>query len=196
MFNSHAAGGYLIWELYPWKQVFTDTRSTDIASIVEYGFISKAESGPAGERPGWARLLDMYGINFMVVAPQDYYGGMDNLVKNLLENDRWALVHYDPEYMIFVKNTDQNREVIEKHGIRSQDAYWMLIYKTSYMLMVNPKSPYLYATVGYCFEKLGKYDEAEKAYTHALKSLPQDKGLKEALVRVSASAGAARASTN
>jgi hypothetical protein len=188
MFNSDAVGGYLIWEFYPWKQVFSDTRSTDVASRVEYSFILRAEPGPHGERPVWERLLDMYDVNFMVIAPQDNYGGMITLVKDLLESDRWALVHHDPGYMIFVKNSDLNSELIERYRISPDDAYWLLVYKASHMLLTSPNR-YLYATVGHCFEKLGEYDEAVKAYRAALESKPEDKELLDAIERVTALAG-------
>jgi tetratricopeptide (TPR) repeat protein len=113
---------------------------------------------------------------------------MITLVKDLLESDRWALVHHDPGYMIFVKNSDLNSELIERYRISPDDAYWLLVYKASHMLLTSPNR-YLYATVGHCFEKLGEYDEAVKAYRAALESKPEDKELLDAIERVTALAG-------
>jgi len=175
MFNSDIFGGYIIWRLFPWKKVFTDTRSIDIASTVEYRNIIAGNSTMVGGKPLWERLLDMYNVNFVVVHPLDYYGNIIPLTREIIENDRWRLIYADGNSMVFIRDTEENKGLIARYGMEREKGYWSIIAITSYITLGNKNNPFLYKTIGYCFMKLKKYDEAMKAFGHVLRLDPDNK---------------------
>jgi|Deesub1362A_J573_1020465.scaffolds.fasta_scaffold01646_3 hypothetical protein len=175
IFNADIFGGYIIWRLYPWKKVFIDTRSIDIASTVEYRNIIGANPVMVGGKPLWERLLDMYDVNFVVLNPLDYYGNISPLVKEIVENDRWILIYTDGNSLIFMRNNKENEKLINRYRMEKDDAYWSIIAITSYIALENKDNPFLYKTIGYCFMKLKNYDEALKAFGHVLRIQPDDK---------------------
>jgi len=181
MFNTDIAGGYATWRLYPWKQVFTDTRAIDIASWVEYKNIISANPAMVGEKPLWERLLDMYEINIVLTNARDYYGNLLPLVREILENERWRLVFTDGEFLIFLRNNEDNRTLINRYRLKKEDGYWSIIAATSYQALHKKNNPFFYKTIAYCFMRLKNYNEALKALGHTLRLNPDDK---EALAMV------------
>lgn len=181
LFNTDLIGGYAIWRLYPWKQVFTDTRAIDIASAVEYKNIVAANPAIVGGKPVWEILLDMYNVTIVVTNPLDYYGNLLPLVKSIIENERWALVYTDGNYLVFVKRNKENQEIISRHPLTKEDAYWSIIAKASFMALSNTDNPYLFSVIGECFMGLKIYEEAEKAFKHVLRIEPDNMAARKAI---------------
>jgi hypothetical protein len=173
MFNTDAIGGYAIWRLYPWKQVFTDTRAIDIASLVEYKAILAAKTLEKGKELLWERLLEMYNINFVVIEPLDYYGGLVPLIKAINENEHWVLIYTDSNCLIFIRNSEENKDLIKRFHLNKELGYWSIIAKASFMALgEKTENPFFFSTIGECFMKLRNYNEAEKAFRHVLRIEP------------------------
>jgi hypothetical protein len=185
MFNTDLIGGYAIWRLYPWKQVFMDTRSLNIAYVVEYRNVVSANPAKVKVKPMWERILKMYDVNFVVTNSLHHDGSLLPLSGALLENERWALVYTDGTFMVFVRNSPENQSLIEKFPLKKEHGYWSIVAIASAAALHNADNPFLFTTIGECFMKLENHEEAEKAFNHALKIDPNNKPARRALVKLS-----------
>lgn len=132
MYNPINFSGYLIWALSPERhQTFTDSRFDIFGSDVMIDCLAieaanvldpndyalsreqqeeiqkKIESGQA--LPYWRQALDRYNIRFMIL-------GTDSRLHETLSahpDQGWALVYQDPGYAIYVRESEENRELIE-----------------------------------------------------------------------------------
>jgi hypothetical protein len=186
MFNSDFLGGYLIWELYPWKKVFVDTRQIDIASHVEFNTVMLAAPSTDERRPVWERLLSTYDVNILAFHMMSLEGKLWGLTKDLIDNPRWRPVFNDGISVVFVRNTHGNSVLIEKYGMSREDFLWSIIRYASGAALVDVKNKAYYYAIGFSFEKMQKLEEAEKAYQHVLRFDPQDADAKAAMIRIRA----------
>jgi hypothetical protein len=104
LFNSYNWGGYLIWRLYPSYPVFIDGRTDlyDDPFMRRYLRVSLA-------RGDWQETLDEYGVNTILTER----GG--HLANVLTHVDEWAPLYADEMAVVFVRDTDANRAVIDAH---------------------------------------------------------------------------------
>ncbi len=185
MFNADAFGGYLIWRLYPKERVFTDTRLIDIASLIEYNTISSAKMD--GDTPIWQKLLDLYDVNMLVLKPLEYDGSLTRLVEAALESNQWILVYADGVALVFLKNNDKNRDLINRFALSNEKGYWSIIGSASFKAMKNTKNYRLFLTIGSSFVHIGNLEEARKAFMHVLKIDPDNIKAKNYMEEINAS---------
>lgn len=104
MFNNDEFGDYIIYAAWPQYRVFFDGRSDMYGSerMKEYFKVARVE-------PGWDEVLNKYNINFIV------FNANSSLSLFLMERDDWKLIYADKIANIFVKNTPDNRYLIEKY---------------------------------------------------------------------------------
>ncbi len=178
MLNDMASGGYLDWRLYPEVKTFVDTRALNLTVMKEYTWMMKAmvsinsESLPAGKTPLWKRLLKNYNINLIVFSPVDVYGNILPLFFMLLEDDSWVPVSAQVMAVVFVKNSPENSQIIEKFRLTKDQVYNMMILRTSAPARLNRQNPYYLESLGDIFIKMGRREDAIKAYEYSLKRLP------------------------
>ena len=178
MFNDYAYGGYLAWRLYPWKKTFIDTRALSLTVMMEYNAIGTAENSLYGPEPSktkgplWERLLEHYKINFVFLGYHDIHGLVLPIILKLAESDKWVPVYCDPMAVIFVRNSDQNSDVIEKFRISKDFVYDALIYRSAILAMVNRVSPRALISLGETFYRMGRLEDALTAYRYSVKRLP------------------------
>ncbi|NJD55539.1 MAG: hypothetical protein FIA94_03930 [Nitrospirae bacterium] len=184
MFNSDFLGGYLVWELYPWKKVFVDTRQIDIASHVEFNTVMIAAPSIDKKRPVWERLLSTYDVNILAFHMMSLEGKMWGLTKDLVDNPRWKPVFNDGFSVVFVRNIDGNSALIKKYGMSREDLLWSIIRYASGAALLDVQNKAYYYDIGFAFEKMDKPEQAEKAYQHVLRLDPQDADAKAALNRM------------
>jgi len=92
MFNSYNWGGYLIWKLYPDYPVFVDGRTDLYGDRVLNDYLRAALA-----KPGWDRVLDKYGIGFVVVE-------QDSPLAHWLERESaWRKTYEDEKAVVFVR---------------------------------------------------------------------------------------------
>jgi hypothetical protein len=114
VYNDVAWGGYLLWRLYPPRQVFLDARNE-----VNPGLLHELAAARSSE-PAWTALLDRYRIDAALVryddrprpvlSPPEVPGGpprVDYHTSNALffPRDRFALVYWDDAAMLFLRRT-------------------------------------------------------------------------------------------
>lgn len=178
MFNDMGFGGYLIWELYPWKKVFIDTRQLNVIVTREFEWVTNAivsiqnKELPEGKKPLWERLLDHYDINIVVIDTMDVLGATKPITFSLLKSDKWAAIYYDLISVIFVRDSKENENLIKKYKQSNDRIYDALINRLSQWALVNRKNPRFLLSLGDVFYNMGRYEDALEAYQYADRRLP------------------------
>ena len=107
VFNEHIWGGYIIYRSYPELKPYIDGRFFHKRFYDEFNPIL------AG-RTGWEKAIDHYDISIAILA----YSKGDDLRLNdrLFQNPRWRLVFWDDISLVYLKDTEKNRKVLELYG--------------------------------------------------------------------------------
>lgn len=187
MFNDYGYGGYLTWKLYPWKKNFIDTRSLNITTMTEYDWIIRAapfaeEVNPSAlNTPLWQRLLTHYKINFMLLSLFDVFGEVMPLVSEILENDSWVPIYYDPISLVLIKNTPENNQLIQNHKVSDEDVYNAMMIRALLLSLSDKNNPRYLMALGDIFYRTERLDDAIKAYEYALNRMPGSPAIRERL---------------
>jgi hypothetical protein len=104
MFNNDTFGDYLIYAAWPQYRVFVDGRS-DMYGASRMKDYDKAMR----PTPEWETVLEKYAISWVF----DYTHS--RLSTLLLSSQDWQLIYADKVAHIFMKNTPQNQQVIQKY---------------------------------------------------------------------------------
>lgn len=172
MFNDYGYGGYLAWRLYP-KKTFIDTRSLNLTVMHEFGWVMSAVTKVEGIRtrneqtPLWEAILRHYKINYIFLETSTMYGDLMPVVLELTAGDEWIPIYMDTLSIIFIKDKPENREIIAKFRIDDSFVYDALIFKYASGTMANDVNPRQFMSLGSIFAKMGRYEDAAKAYRHA-----------------------------
>jgi tetratricopeptide (TPR) repeat protein len=110
MFNSVASGGYMIWKCGPGRPVFIDGRLELYSSEFYSAYLKAIQNEQA-----WNELSAKYSINYVVLK----FGFPDaaNLIRMLYVSNKWKLVFYDDNSVVFIKNVPANRQLIKKFNV-------------------------------------------------------------------------------
>lgn len=192
LFNDYGWGGFLIWNLYPENKVFIDSRGLNYDAMQGYSMISQAVYS-ASKEPTWEMLLQSYDIDFILIPPVDMDGRLVPLIVALYENDGWPLIHADHNSLLFARNTEKNKALIEKNKRPSDDLLGVVISTSVWNARFSRINPAPFITLGDVFLKMGKYDYAKQAYRFALQKDPANARALEALKGVMGATGPSNA---
>ncbi len=103
MFNHYNYGGFLIWKMPDYK-VFIDGRLEMYLGQAGQDYLTLV-----GALSGWEKIVDKYDINFVL----NY--ASTPLTRVFLDSQDWRLVYFDPQYVVFVKNSKKNETVIKNY---------------------------------------------------------------------------------
>lgn len=176
--NDYSYGGYLAWKLYPREKPFIDTRGLNLGVMTEYSALVMTYNSFFGPEPSktkgplWERLLDHYNINTVFLGYGDIHGTVFPLIFRLTENEKWVPVYCDQMSVIFVRNSDQNDDIIEKFRVSPDYIYDAIIYKSAVLAMANKGNPRSLISLGETFYKMGRLKDSLTAYKYAMKRLP------------------------
>jgi len=169
MFNEYGSGGYLIWRLYPEKKVFIDGRSLEFDVLEEYRTIASASVSPGRS---WEDMLERYKITYVTMPPLLPQGEIYPLVEKLLEREDWVLIYHDHLSLIFLKDSPENSDIIKGLTKDKAEGLNTIIMQASVRAMKNRTNPYYLVTLGKVFLKMGKLDDAQKAFEMAYQRDP------------------------
>ncbi|MFZ5907523.1 MAG: hypothetical protein ACOYVJ_08995 [Nitrospirota bacterium] len=178
IFNDFGFGGYLSWRLYPWKKNFVDTRWLNNTVITEYKWVygtvdSVRGNAPSpGKLPLWERILDHYDIEIIFLNTLGIQGGVPPLLLKLLEGKEWRPVYADPISIVFVRDTPENQEIIQRNAVQKDIVYNLLIVRAINMTIIT-NNPLFVKDLGDIFIKTGRFEDAIKAYEIAASRLPR-----------------------
>ena len=169
IFNDMVGGSYLVWRYYPQRKVFLDGRTEVYLTSVFEDYLA------AFRQPQLFKgMAQKYNIDYVLINYS--FSGREKLIKHLLEAPGWALVYFDKVAVVFIKNTSENKDFIDKHSVNlgvfnnPNHVFWASISK-DYRPKKWPKQelfPYGFINTGFLFFHLGYPKQAEISFNKAL----------------------------
>ena len=124
MLNSYSFGGYLIWTLFPERRVFIDGRNEVYLPLLERLKVARADSR------AWSALIRDYNVEYALLEYVDDFdrvttidaGGRATIsflpfTVTRFPRNRWALIYWDDDGMVFVKRDALNSTAGEYDAI-------------------------------------------------------------------------------
>jgi tetratricopeptide (TPR) repeat protein len=184
MYNPYEWGGYFAWRLYPDYKVFIDGRANTVYPEEVY---RDSIFSMQGEK-NWPEIMDKYDINFVFCNKFLRDAGGHRLPDRLQESPDWVLIFEDDVEMLFIRNEEGNREIIEKaendelriprtpYQLNRQAVEYLRRDKISdaeallkEALDRNPRYTPALFNMGYAMIMQDKKNEAEKLFKQVLK---------------------------
>lgn len=110
IFNNYDIGGYLIYGLYPKEKVFVDNRPEAYpASFFQDIYIPMQEKAEV-----WQKVDSQYKFNTIFFNRLDLTPWGQAFLISRIKDQNWAPIFVDNYTIIFVKNNDQNKDIIQK----------------------------------------------------------------------------------
>jgi len=164
MFNFFDIGGFLDWQLYPQALTFIDGRTYNQEVFTEHQVVT-------GAMPGWEKVLEKYGITYIVLKAMDSSGMILPIVPVLANNPNWALVFSDGLFVVFVRNAPELRGYIKAHEIPKGILPQHIIQESYHYMFLGISPVVAYQTMSNMFLLLGQQDKAIWALRQALKTV-------------------------
>jgi len=175
MLNEYGFGGYLIWRLYPGKKVFIDTRQMNNDVFNEYQTVVNLGKGPP---QSWMDIMKKYHFTHIVITPLMNQGDIYPLVEHLFDSKEWILVYVDHLSLIFVLNNSENTSVIENFSREKDEGLDTIVVQSSSKAMQNQTNPRYLISLGKVFFKMGRVNDAKKAFLMASQRDPDNQAVK------------------
>lgn len=116
IFNNYDIGSFLIFFLENKEKVFVDNRPEAYSE----DFFKKIYIPAEENEESWKKLDDQYNFNVIFFSHRDYTPwGQQFLISRLKDND-WTPVFVDNFNIIFLKNNEKNRDIINKFKISKE----------------------------------------------------------------------------
>lgn len=112
LFNEYDLGGYLIYLLPPQYPVFQDGR-LDLYGRTLFEQYRTVESA----LPGWQEILKRYQVN-MAILSYAHTPDPHSLISELDASADWALVYWDDQCLVYVRNAGANQELARRLAYR------------------------------------------------------------------------------
>jgi hypothetical protein len=164
MFNFFDIGGFLDWQLYPGALTFIDGRAYNQQVFMDHQSVT-------GGMPGWERIVDKYGITYIVLKTMDSSGMILPIVPLLANDPNWSLVFSDGLFVVFVRNTPELRGYIKAHEIPKGILPRHIIQEAYHYMFLGVSPVVAYQTMSNMFLLLGQRDKAIWALRQALETV-------------------------
>jgi hypothetical protein len=181
MFNFFDIGGFLDWQLYPQALTFIDGRTYNQEVFMEHQVVT-------GAMPGWEKVLEKYGINYIVLKSMDSSGMILPIVPALANDPNWALVFSDGLFLVFVRNAAELRGYIKAHEIPKGILPQHIIQESYHYMFLGISPVVAYQTMSNMFQLLGQRDKAIWALRQALETV-DDPNLRARLMQLQGGVG-------
>lgn len=127
MFNDPDIGSYLIYYLYPEQRVFIDNRFGDTYSTE---FVANDFLPMLLNETVWSQKSLEYQISTIILSTESQLAGLRQFIIKRIHDPEWVLVHADQHAVVFIRNLSDNRDLIDAHGITSENLETRLSYLT------------------------------------------------------------------
>jgi tetratricopeptide (TPR) repeat protein len=164
LFNIFNHGSYLIYRLYPQNHVFIDGRTElyDNQYCQDYLRILYTATLTTG------KLLDKYNVNTILLSGNLL--DIEKLTAYLYQNNEWALVYLNDDGLIFIRQTMQNGDLIEK--LRVDLNKWEIKKADLKKIGLRRVDPSAYTRLAQILFSLGADQKARLQAKEALSILP------------------------
>jgi len=153
-FNDFNSGAYLVGRCYPDIRVYIDGRTEVYGPEFFRHYTDMWEKNNADI---FAEELEKYHLTG-VFLNSVYQPIPRDILKYLYESKEWVPVYFDYDGVIFLKDIEKNRSVIERQAIDL--ARWQPIELDIYRLGAKQVLPYRYANRAYTLMDMGLYGPA------------------------------------
>jgi len=153
IFNDMAIGGYLIWRLYPQKKIFIDGRLEVYSKDFFMSYLRLSQ-----DYDFWKRTMDDYEVNCVILG--HVIPGTQILIQRLSQDKTWKVAYFDLTGIVFLRETEDNREII-KRGMELSQSY-------------EPRYSWEWRQLAEVFRMLGWTQKAIAYYKKAAELDPQD----------------------
>lgn len=182
LFNPYGWGGYLIWTLYPEYKVFIDGRGLNQEIFLQYNEVVRlAGFEKRAVRPKWKAILDGYNIDYLLLAPLMDFASDWSLVSAVAEDKDWRLIYNDDSSLVYIRNREEFRDIIDRYGLPSSLAYattaWQALERVNIERMKDRRIG-LYLVAAETFIRLNEVDNARKTLNRALELDPKNPAVK------------------
>jgi len=114
IFNNYDIGSYLIYTLFPQEKVFTDNRPEAYTTeFFQDTFIPMQE-----DENKWEEINNQYKFNIIYFYIHDLTNWGQEFMINRVKDPNWVPIFVDDYAIIFIKNEENNKEIIEKFEIQ------------------------------------------------------------------------------
>jgi len=153
IFNDMAIGGYLIWRLCPQEKIFIDGRLEVYSNDFYASYIRFFQ-----DYDFWKRTMDKYEVNCVILG--HVIPGTQILIQRLSQDKTWRLAYFDLTGIVFLRENEENREIIER-GMELSRSY-------------KPGYSWEWRQLAEVFRMLGWTQKSIEYYKKAAELDPQD----------------------
>ncbi|OGX58765.1 MAG: hypothetical protein A2447_05815 [Omnitrophica WOR_2 bacterium RIFOXYC2_FULL_38_12] len=165
IFNDFNSGAYLIGRTFPNIKVFIDGR-TEVYGSTFFQLYRKTIEGDSETFDRFQKKFDLTGAFLNLLYDPSYA----KIVKHIYRSPEWVLVYFDYDAVVFLKDVEKNRQVIDKFRIDLKD------YEPQRLdiakLGLKNITPYRYANRAYALLNMGEVEKAKEEALEALKYFP------------------------
>jgi hypothetical protein len=161
MFNFFDIGGFLDWQLYPQALTFIDGRTYNQKVFMEHQTVTSA-------MPGWEETLRRYGVTYAVLKSMDSSGAVLPLVSALANSPEWELVFSDGLFLVFVRNTPDNRDYINRFRVPKEKIFQQIVWEAYHYMYLGVSPLMAYETMSRMYELMGNQQAAIDSLRKAL----------------------------
>lgn len=179
MFNEYGYGGYLLYNLYPQKQVFVDGR-TDVYLCCEMVDLLNIDSNKFLSDSDYKNVLDKlwnkYDISYVLIRTQKNTV-LRKIGRILTDDPNWNLVFWDDFSEIFVRKDGKNDQVLKELSTKAATPYDQDLFRpnmedqalSEYQKMDSiVDSARSHNAIGFIYLKQNKFDLAKDEFVKAL----------------------------
>lgn len=163
LFNFFNHGSYLIYRFYPKKKVFIDGRT----EMYGDSFFKNYQRILNGDNSSIKKAFGLYNINTVLISEA---GSHEELYTYFFNNPGWALVYLDENSLIFLKNSPENKALINR--LRIDLKKWKTQKADLEKIGLKGVYPDPYVKRGWIFYYLGLNEQALSETKEALRILP------------------------
>ncbi|GIK84177.1 MAG: hypothetical protein BroJett025_07990 [Patescibacteria group bacterium] len=113
VFNNYDIGGYLAYNLFPKEKLFLDNRPEAYAGE----FLTDEYLAALKDEAVWKSLVQKYQLNVIFFLRHDQIDGAQQFLYNRVTDPEWVPVFVDDFVLILVKNSEQNKSVIDRYKL-------------------------------------------------------------------------------
>lgn len=152
IFNNFDIGSYLDFRFYPKEKVFVDGRPEAYpVSFFKEVYIPMQENEKTFDF-----FTQKYNFNVIFFNYTDQTPWAKSFIKQIVHNKNWQLVYFDDYVVIFVKNNNQNKEIIDRFTV-NQNSQEINIQSDDLISLF--RLSYFYKIVGWQEKEIGIYEK-------------------------------------
>jgi hypothetical protein len=161
MFNFFDIGGFLGWQLHPQTLTFIDGRTYNQQVFLEHQTVT-------GAAQGWEAVLRKYDVSHIVTKTIDSSGMVLPLIPELTGDPGWELVFADGLFVVFVRNSPENRDYIARFRIPKSRIPQQIVWESYHYMYLGVSPVVAYQNMSSMYDAMGDRPAAIAALRKAL----------------------------